>query len=144
MSLQMTRGAFRFITGNGAKKAYSLNTPTATLGIRGTSFDIAVGSRLGTGILVFDGSVRVCNRRNGECTVVNKGCGAVVASPNGELNSPRSAASKAALIKASFPLVSRQRSLRPNFRVIRTAAEALRSPPIPNRLTLDGRVSAVR
>jgi hypothetical protein len=142
VALQMTKGAFRFITGNGAKKAYSINTPTATLGIRGTSFDVSVGGSLGTGILVFDGSVEVCNRRTGECTIVNKGCGAVIAAPNGEMNSPRSAAEKMAMIRASFPLVARQSALRSNFRVDTSGCASVTVPsdtaPVIRRASVGG------
>jgi hypothetical protein len=117
VSLQMTKGAFRFITGTGPKKAYTITTPTATLGIRGTKFDVAVGGKLGTGILVFDGAVRMCNRATGRCTTIDRGCGAAVASPDGSLASPRTAADRVALIKAAFPLALKQKSLRTDFKV---------------------------
>jgi hypothetical protein len=142
VAIQMTKGAFRFITGNGEKKAYSINTPTATLGIRGTSFDVSVSGGLGTGILVFDGWVEVCNRRTGECTIVKKGCGAVIAAPNGEMNIPRSAAEKAAIIRAAFPLVSRQSALRSNFRVDTTGCMPVTTPsdvqPVIRRASAGG------
>ena len=35
VSINAVRGAFRFITGNSPKDAYSITTPTATIGVRG-------------------------------------------------------------------------------------------------------------
>jgi hypothetical protein len=40
--LQATRGTFRFVTGSQAKKAYELNTPYGTLGVRGTVVEMNV------------------------------------------------------------------------------------------------------
>ena len=37
-----TNGVFRFVTGNLPKKSYTIHTPTATIGIRGTVFTLAV------------------------------------------------------------------------------------------------------
>ena len=36
MVLSATRGAFRFSTGNSAHEAYRINTPAASIGVRGT------------------------------------------------------------------------------------------------------------
>ncbi len=35
ISINVVRGAFRFITGNSPKDVYSITTPTATIGVRG-------------------------------------------------------------------------------------------------------------
>ena len=35
ISINVVRGAFRFITGNSPKDAYTITTPTATIGVRG-------------------------------------------------------------------------------------------------------------
>jgi hypothetical protein len=129
VTMQMTKGAFRFITGTGPKKAYTIQTPTATLGIRGTKFDVAVGGKFGTGILVFDGAVRMCNRVTGRCTTIDRGCGAAVAAPDGSLASPRSSADRVALIKAAFPLALKQGSLRSDFRVSTRECGLASTPP---------------
>ena len=42
VSINAVKGAFRFITGNSPKDAYSITTPTAMIGVRGTEFDIDV------------------------------------------------------------------------------------------------------
>jgi hypothetical protein len=131
VAMTMTRGAFRFMSGKGPKKAYQLTTPYATLGIRGTRFDVAVDKQLGTAVAVFDGAVRLCNRRSGTCTTVNRGCGVAIASPGGSLSAPASRAAKASLIRSAFPLIARQKSLRSDFRVSTAGCTSLGTIPAP-------------
>src|SRR4029077_19082038 len=42
VSIDVVKGAMRFITGSGPKDAYSISTPTATISVRGTAFDLEV------------------------------------------------------------------------------------------------------
>ncbi len=44
ITMNAAKGAFRFITGTSQKQAYTINTPTSTIGIRGTRFDF-IGRR---------------------------------------------------------------------------------------------------
>jgi hypothetical protein len=37
-----TKGVFRFVTGNLPKKSYTIHTPSATIGIRGTIFQLSI------------------------------------------------------------------------------------------------------
>jgi hypothetical protein len=63
VSINILRGAFRFISGNSSKDAYSITTPTATIGVRGTEFDVAVEGPTGvTRVVNFEGVVRLCRR----------------------------------------------------------------------------------
>lgn len=64
-------GAFRFITGESQKDAYLIHTPSATIGVRGTSFDFAVNPDE-TNLLLYHGGAAVCGN-NGECTTANAG-----------------------------------------------------------------------
>lgn len=57
-------GVFRFITGDSPKHAYLIHTPTATMGVRGTSFDISVKPGE-TNVLVYTGSAAVCSNSIG-------------------------------------------------------------------------------
>ena len=41
-AINATKGAYRFITGEQAKKNYDINTPYATIGVRGTVLEIVV------------------------------------------------------------------------------------------------------
>lgn len=40
--VDMLSGSFRFATGNGPKAKYEINTPTGTIGVRGTGFEVFV------------------------------------------------------------------------------------------------------
>lgn len=62
-------GAFRFITGDSPKDSYLIHTPTATMGVRGTSFDIAVRPDE-TSVLVYTGSAAVCSNSGG-CAIAS-------------------------------------------------------------------------
>jgi len=42
LAINALRGSFRFISGRSASAAYSIRTPTATLAVRGTTFDFTV------------------------------------------------------------------------------------------------------
>ena len=86
-------GTFRFITGESDHSAYTIKTPTGTIGVRGTAFDFRVdpdvlaatdgstpgghyhkpGSLLeGTTVALFRGAVVLCNLDNKCETLTNK------------------------------------------------------------------------
>lgn len=58
-TFQLAKGAFRFATGSSDKHAYEINTPTATLGVRGTVFEVKVTDE-GTTVDVSSGEVHMC------------------------------------------------------------------------------------
>lgn len=140
VGIEMTKGAFRFITGNGPKRSYTITTPTATLGIRGTKFDVASGS-FGTGVVVFDGAVVMCSRQTGKCATVDRGCGVALVSPDGSFSAPRSNAEKATLLRDRFPLIERQPGLLASFRVPTKSCTRPASPLIrldgPTNIDID-------
>ena len=58
------RGAFRFATGDSAKNRYIIDTPTGTIGVRGTEFDGWVGGNDGIGYVIrHGGTVILCDDR---------------------------------------------------------------------------------
>jgi hypothetical protein len=69
--LSLLKGGFRTVTGLIGKRNkanYQVNTPTATIGIRGTEFAVSDG---GGAVFVGEGSISVCN--TGGCTFVGAG-----------------------------------------------------------------------
>lgn len=64
VTLNLAKGAFRFITGNSPKEAYEIKTPTATMGVRGTVFDVYVSDQGETSVLLHEGAVDVCATQN--------------------------------------------------------------------------------
>jgi hypothetical protein len=62
VAINAVRGAFRFISGNGPRDAYAITTPTATISVRGTAFDVSVDSLGTTRAAVIDGGIINCDR----------------------------------------------------------------------------------
>lgn len=57
--IRASRGLLRFSTGRGDHEAYRIHTPTATIGVRGTRFDVRIeGGRARVSVL--DGEVVLC------------------------------------------------------------------------------------
>jgi hypothetical protein len=83
IAVNLAFGSFRFITGDLAKESYAINTPLATLGIRGTTLDFLV-QRLKNTVVLKAGQARVCAA--GNCIELTKaGDTAVVTSSGGRI-----------------------------------------------------------
>jgi hypothetical protein len=65
-------GTFRFATGSAPKDSYLITTPTGTIGVRGTAFDLNVDDEESR-VLLFHGAVRLCNTRN-QCVTLDDTC----------------------------------------------------------------------
>jgi hypothetical protein len=112
-SINAVRGSFRFITGSSPKDAYTITTPTSTIGIRGTEFDINV-SGSGTTLALFSGSARVCDRATGRCIVQVGRCSVSTSAPG---RAPALVRSARAQLDRLFRYIGRQTGLRREFRV---------------------------
>ncbi len=64
VAVGLAKGLFRFTTGTLDKKAYTITTPTAAIGVRGTVLDIDVRNA-DTRVTLVEGRALVCPRRNG-------------------------------------------------------------------------------
>jgi ferric-dicitrate binding protein FerR (iron transport regulator) len=64
IGVNFLKGTFRFITGSEKKDAYRIETPSATIGVRGTVFDVYVDGSGGTLVLLHEGEVNICTRTN--------------------------------------------------------------------------------
>ena len=70
IALNFITGSFRFITGKQDSKAYTIKTPTTTMGIRGTVLDIYVARNGETLVLLHEGEVEICSV-TGVCRIHN-------------------------------------------------------------------------
>ena len=61
MVVSVTTGAFRFVSGKLDSESYQIETPTATMGIRGTEFDVVVEEDGETTVNVNEGEVELSN-----------------------------------------------------------------------------------
>jgi len=62
VTLRFIKGAFRFITGSSEHESYKVETPSATIGVRGTVFDAYIAANGDTLVLLHEGEVEVCSR----------------------------------------------------------------------------------
>lgn len=71
-AMNLTRGALRFVSGNGPTGSYQIRTPVATIGLRGTGVDIVL--RQGrVFVTLLEGEARVC-APSGQCTELVNRC----------------------------------------------------------------------
>jgi hypothetical protein len=66
VTVELGRGAFRFISGDSNKQAYRIVTPGATIGVRGTTFDVFVADNGEMAVAMINGQVELCPR-GGSC-----------------------------------------------------------------------------
>ncbi len=126
ISINVVKGAFRFITGNSPKDAYTITTPTATIGVRGTEFDISVEREGTTRVANFEGMTRICRRQtNGgvrleDCVEVEEPCSLSVvrpAEPDVVRYSNDDVEFRNRQLKYYFPYVRNQSNLFEDFQV---------------------------
>ncbi|MHB1103994.1 MAG: FecR family protein [Devosia sp.] len=72
LALNALAGTFRFVTGGAPKDRYTIKTPTATIGVRGTAFELYV-SKAWTYILMQHGSV-IGSNKAGKRMVLEAAC----------------------------------------------------------------------
>lgn len=62
IGLKFIKGTLRFLTGKNASESYKIETPSATIGVRGTVFDVYIGPSGDTFVLLHKGEVEVCSQ----------------------------------------------------------------------------------
>ena len=85
--LNLVRGSFRFITGIAAKPAYVIRTPTASITVRGTIFDVYVQSSGLSWLLLIEGAIEVCNARD-DCRLHDEPGKLILITPTGDVGNP--------------------------------------------------------
>lgn len=68
-----TKGVFRFVSAPGEHKRYEVRTPTATIGVRGTTFGVRA-TRGRTDAVLIDGAIEVCQASGGNCRTLDTPC----------------------------------------------------------------------
>ena len=90
---EITKGALRFVSGQGPKGSYAIKTPVATIGLRGTIVDVVVRGRQ-TFVTLHEGAAQICTLQ-GVCVEITNQCQVVAV--NGTTIQP------ARLVNASTP-----------------------------------------
>ena len=116
--LKSGAGATRIITGNSNASAYEISTPSGTLGIRGTAFDIQ-HLRGRTYIMLVSGRVEFCSF-SGECKTIKRKCDYVVANRNGDISDPvqpKDGIFEKRDMVRYFPFIANQAPIKQDFRL---------------------------
>lgn len=85
--LNLVKGGFRFITGIAAKPLYVIRTPTASITVRGTIFDVYIEESGAIWLLLHEGSIRACND-SGQCLNLDDPCRVLRVGPGGSMEDP--------------------------------------------------------
>jgi hypothetical protein len=62
IAVRLLKGTLRFLTGRNSSESYKIETPSATIGVRGTVFDLYIGPNGDTFVLLHQGEVEICSR----------------------------------------------------------------------------------
>ena len=62
IAVKLLKGTLRFLTGRNSSETYKIETPSATIGVRGTVFDLYIGPNGDTFVLLHQGEVEICSR----------------------------------------------------------------------------------
>ncbi len=117
-AIDSSAGALRFISGSSGSNAYEIQTPTGTLGVRGTAFDLQ-HYRGRTYVMLASGEVTFCSN-SGSCETITRRCDFVVASPDGKISppiQPRNGIYNSRDMARYFPFIADQSQIEPGFRL---------------------------
>lgn len=113
-TIEVAKGAFRFITGNSPKGAFTVKTPVSTIGVRGTLFDVYVNDAGLTRVVLFNGEIEACSNAN--CVVVNRPCDIVEVTAGSAQELPYLRSGNRSQENADYTLTSRQNRFRFGWR----------------------------
>ncbi|MCP8882086.1 FecR domain-containing protein [Devosia sp. XJ19-1] len=116
-------GTFRFISGTSPKSVYSIDTPTASIAVRGTKFDLTVGGGQ-TLTLLYEGALTQC--QGGTCVDLTKRCD-IAATGGGNGNIFGWTDGRHGGLAGNFPLPNIQSAFGRDFRI--GGAQACLNPP---------------
>ncbi|MEO1749931.1 MAG: FecR domain-containing protein, partial [Pseudomonadota bacterium] len=112
-AVDAVRGTFRFISGRSPKNAFQISTPHATIGVRGTTFDLNVLGQ--TQLASLRGIVDICGSSG--CITLRARCSVAIAERGGSVRAAASISEAGQIIRSGFPYIEDQRPrLLPIFR----------------------------
>lgn len=117
-AINTARGAIRFISGGSRSNAYQVTTPTATIGIRGTAFDVSARTAQRTNALLYDGRISACNVA-GACANLDRSCevAVILADPARPVLRSDARDLVPGATRFQFPYLVDEQRLLPEFRV---------------------------
>lgn len=115
-SVRALGGAFRFISGESGDKGYTIRTPSATIGVRGTAFDFTVTREGETNLVLLEGEAQLCES-GGMCEIVASRCGLVRTDPDIMVERIDDQVARVQTTRDVFPYMVGQDGLLSPFRV---------------------------
>ncbi|WP_219635816.1 FecR domain-containing protein [Ruegeria sp. THAF57] len=109
-AVQALGGSFRFISGKSKKRAYSITTPTATMAVRGTTFDMWVVPGTQSAMLVLEGKVEMCSL-SGSCRSTGRQCSLFATTQSGQVGRPADQQQYEMALQNGFPFIQSQERL---------------------------------
>jgi hypothetical protein len=121
-------GTFRFISGDSGDKGYSIQTPSGTIGVRGTVIDFSVTPKSATKpkgdtkMILLEGEATLCNEGDeddeDDCATVVTPCGMLQTDGDEPVEEVAVGESLQEEFDEQFPYVSSQSELREDFQVV--------------------------
>jgi hypothetical protein len=110
VTVKFLKGTLRFLTGSQRSESYKIETPTATIGVRGTVFDVYIGPDGDTFVLLHSGEVDICSRAR-SCRSHREVGRVVLASLAGAVSEPMrwtASLARGVNIRRAFPFVGQR------------------------------------
>lgn len=130
IAVNLLKGTFRFMTGVASKPTYVIKTPSASITVRGTIFDVFILNDSTTWLLLHEGAVTVSNQR-GECHLHDQPGRLIRVTPDGSVGVPVNwddlPGRKASAFDDAFPFVKSPPSVDPKPVYTRAAIMAMPS-----------------
>ncbi len=88
--INITKGAFRFVSGSAKSSSYKIRTPVAVIGVRGTIIEGLIDAIGNLFLILVEGAFEVCPIGGGACVVVDQPGTFVKVSSTGAISGPDS------------------------------------------------------
>lgn len=138
--LNMAKGAFRFITGVATKPTYVINTPNASITVRGTIFDSYILPDKSVWILLHEGAIEATGKRN-VCRVLDRPGQMMHIGADGAVTGPfnwtKLPDNNAVAFDTAFPFVINAPTIDPNPLLTRAQITEANLPDEPDQKCLN-------
>lgn len=134
--LNLAQGAFRFITGIALKPTYVINTPTASITVRGTIFDVYILSDNSAWLLLQEGAIEatgasnVCHVLDTPGQLIRISSGGAVSNP---LNWSQLADNNSVDFDTAFPFVTNVPQVDPTQKLMREEIVGAMFPTVADK-----------
>ncbi|MBS0235639.1 MAG: FecR domain-containing protein [Proteobacteria bacterium] len=134
--MEMAKGAFRFITGVAKKPTYVINTPNASITVRGTIFDTYILPDKSVWVLLHEGAIEATGKKN-VCRVLDRPGQMMHIGADGTVTGPfnwsKLPDSNAVAFDTAFPFVINTPAIDPNPHLSRTQIIEANFPDEPDQ-----------